>query len=63
MRRTRLFLILALAALPILGCTKGDECDTCSADGDCKDGFFCVTFSDESRRCGSGVGASTCRVR
>ncbi|HEX6739326.1 MAG TPA: hypothetical protein VF310_13695 [Vicinamibacteria bacterium] len=62
MRRTRI-LMLVLAALPVLACTKGDECDRCSGDSDCKDGFFCVTFSDESRRCGSGVGASTCRVR
>jgi hypothetical protein len=55
--------MLVLAALPVIGCSSGDECDTCSSDSDCRDGFFCTDFSDGSRRCGSGVGATTCRVR
>ncbi len=63
MRRSRLLLMLVLAALPVIGCSSGDECDTCSSDSDCRDGFFCTDFSDGSRRCGSGVGATTCRVR
>lgn len=63
MRRSRLLLMLVLAALPVIGCSSGDECDTCESDSDCKDGFFCTDFSDGSRRCGSGVGATTCRVR
>jgi hypothetical protein len=63
MRRSRLLLMLVLAALPAIGCSSGDECDRCEADSDCKDGFFCTEFSDGSRRCGSGVGATTCRVR
>jgi hypothetical protein len=56
-------LMLMLAALPVVGCSSGDECDTCESDSDCTDGFFCTDFSDGSRRCGSGVGATTCRVR
>lgn len=65
MRRSRLLLMLILAAMPVIGiaCSSGDECDTCSSDADCRDGFFCTEFSDGSRRCGSGVGATTCRVR
>jgi hypothetical protein len=63
MRRSRFMLMLVLAALPVIGCTSGDECDRCESDSDCKDGFFCTEFSDGSRRCGSGVGATTCRTR
>jgi hypothetical protein len=68
MPRSRLPLILALVTLPILACTKGDECDTCSSDADCKSGFVCSSFLNpdgtvNSKRCGTGVGASTCRVR
>jgi hypothetical protein len=63
MRRSRFFLLLAFAALPVLGCSSGDECDTCSTDEDCKDGFVCSSFEDGSSRCGSGLGVTTCRVR
>jgi hypothetical protein len=70
MRRSRLLVLgLVLAALlPLAGCTKGEECDTCSSDADCKNGLLCVNFLDDngnvvSQRCGSGVGATTCRVR
>jgi hypothetical protein len=63
MRRSRVLLMLVLAAMPVIACSSGDECDTCSSDSDCRDGFFCTEFSDGSRRCGSGVGATTCRVR
>ena len=57
--------VLALAAL---SCTKGKECDTCETDSDCKDNNVCVNFKDSSgnvvgKRCGSGQGATTCRVR
>ena len=62
-RRFRLMALMVLAAMPLVGCTSGDECDTCEQDSDCKDGFFCSEFDDGSRRCGSGVGATTCRVR
>jgi len=65
MRRMRWLLCLALAlpaVLPLVGCTKGDECDSCTTDADCKDGFFCSHFSDDRFRCGSGVGASSCRT-
>jgi hypothetical protein len=63
MTRSRALLVLLLAALPVLGCSSGDECDTCTEDADCQEGFLCTTFSDGSRRCGSGVGATTCRTR
>jgi hypothetical protein len=52
-----------LAIVATLGCTKGKECDTCDTDDDCTGGRICVRFDDESHRCGSGVGATTCRVR
>ena len=37
-------------------------------DSDCKGGLVCVNFLDDNgnivgKRCGSGVGATTCRVR
>ena len=56
-------LLLMFVALPMVGCNSGDECDTCSTDEDCEAGFVCSTFSDGSQRCGSGLGASTCKVR
>ncbi len=68
-RSSRLFLVLLLlAGASVVACTKGDECDVCETDSDCKDGFVCVNFLDGGgnvvgKRCGSGVGASTCRVR
>ena len=58
----RLLLVLFLA-LPLVACSSGDECDTCASDEDCEAEFICTTFSDGSQRCGSGVGASSCRVR
>jgi hypothetical protein len=63
MRQSRWLLLLVLALLPFSGCTKGNECDRCSSDQDCKEGFLCTSFSDGSKRCGSGLGATTCRVR
>ena len=62
MRRRRLLLILLMAALPVVGCGSGDECDTCTEDSDCEGGLLCTTFNDGSRRCGSGVGATSCRT-
>jgi hypothetical protein len=63
MRRRNAFVLLALLSASFLACTKGDECDRCSQDSECKGGFVCTTFSDGSMRCGTGTGASTCRVR
>ena len=65
MRRSRwlLAVVLALALMPLVSCTKGNECDRCQSDQDCQEGFLCSDFSDGSRRCGTGVGGSTCRVR
>ena len=63
MRRFNALLLVALLSVFVAACTKGDECDRCSQDTDCKGGFVCTTFSDGSTRCGTGTGASTCRVR
>ncbi len=62
MRGTRYWLLaLVLLALPASSCrSRGDECDACSSDDDCKSGFVCSLFGDGSHRCGSGVGATTC---
>ena len=63
MPRSRWLLVIVLAVLPLFSCTKGNECDRCETDSDCQDGFVCSAFSDGSQRCGTGAGASTCRVR
>ena len=64
MRRSRVLPALILAALTgLIACTKGGECDKCTTDADCKQVFFCSEFNDQTHRCGSGVGATTCRVR
>jgi Cys-rich repeat protein len=63
MRRRAALLMVLLLVLPWLGCAAGQECDRCSSDSDCKSGFVCTSFSDGSKRCGTGVGATTCRVR
>jgi len=56
--------VLVLAVFSLAGCSSnGSECDTCTMDTDCNTGFVCSTFSDGSKRCGSGTGASQCRVR
>ena len=60
MRRSRWLMCLVLAALPLAACTKGNECDTCNQDSDCKGGLVCVNFLDDNgnivgKRCGSGV--------
>jgi hypothetical protein len=59
-RHALLAAVLLLAGL-LPAC--GSECNRCSSDDDCEAGFVCTTFSDGSKRCGSGVGATTCRVR
>ena len=61
--------LAVLLALPVFGCSSGGQCDTCKADTDCKGGLVCVNFQDPStgsvvgKRCGSGLGVTTCRVR
>ncbi len=68
MTRSRWLLCLVLAVgVPLVGCSEGEECDVCEVDADCKEGFMCVNFLDDeggidSRRCGSGIGATTCRI-
>jgi hypothetical protein len=66
--RVSLIALLVLASLPMYGCSKGNECDTCSVDADCQSGLLCVNFLNgngdvEGQRCGSGLGTTTCRVR
>ena len=63
MKIARRVLLPLLMALPLLTCSKGDECNTCSTDADCNAGFVCSKFDDGSMRCGGGRGATTCRVR
>ena len=59
----RCALVLAIAAASFLSVGCGKECDTCENDVDCEaEGLVCVRFNNGSRRCGSGVGATTCRV-
>jgi hypothetical protein len=53
---------LVLSSLACAACGKGRECDACRDDGDCRAGFVCSTFSDGVRRCGSGTGATNCRL-
>jgi hypothetical protein len=63
-RTPYLLLVLILLALPASSChSSGEECDACSSDGDCKSGLVCSTFSDGSKHCGSGIGATNCKVR
>ena len=60
-RRIVLLAIAAASFLPLASC--GKECDSCQQDADCApEGLVCVKFSNGSMRCGSGVGATTCRV-
>jgi hypothetical protein len=62
-RRLPALALLVLLAFQWAACgSSGDECDPCSSDDDCKAGLVCSTFSDGSKRCGTGLGTS-CRVR
>ena len=63
MKRALSLMMLLLLSLPLFACSKGEECHSCSQDSDCKDAFVCSRFSDGSQRCGTGTGATTCRVR
>jgi hypothetical protein len=68
MRRFLGVMVLALAVMPFAGCSKGQECDTCTVDEDCENDLVCRNFLDGDgnvvdTRCGSGRGVSTCRVR
>jgi hypothetical protein len=62
-KKLRTWGMLAALALVMGACgSSGEECDVCSSDGDCTGGLVCSTFSDGSKRCGTGTGTS-CRVR
>jgi len=62
-RPLRLLAVAVVLALSLACGSSGEECDTCSSDDDCNAGLVCSSFSDGSRRCGTGVGGTTCRVR
>jgi hypothetical protein len=63
-KRVWIWAVLLALALPMSSCgSSGGECDTCSSDDDCTSGLACSTFSDGSRRCGSGLGETSCKVR
>jgi hypothetical protein len=63
MFRRRLLLFLVLVLMPLSSCSSGGECDKCDSDDDCNSGFVCRRFSgDESMRCASGEGTTTCRT-
>jgi hypothetical protein len=54
--------------LAFSGCTKGEECDRCDEDDDCREGFVCgelspVNGESVGKRCVSGIGDTECRVR
>ena len=62
-KRIRKWALLLALALPMGSCgSSGEECDTCSSDDDCTGGLVCSSFSDGSKRCGTGMGTS-CKVR
>jgi len=53
--------LVSFAALAA-GCgAKGDQCDVCSNDNDCKGGRTCEIFLDGMKRCASGPN-DTCRM-
>jgi hypothetical protein len=61
--RRILVLAAVLSCLSLFGCNK--ECDKCTSDADCassKDAPVCRRFSNGDMRCGSGLGATTCRI-
>jgi hypothetical protein len=62
-KRIRTWALLLALVLPMSSCgSDGEECDTCSSDDDCTGGLVCSSFSDGSKRCGTGMGTS-CKVR
>lgn len=62
-KRLQTWAMLLALALVVGACgSEGEECDVCSSDDDCSGGLVCSTFSDGSKRCGTGQGTS-CRVR
>ena len=64
MKRLRVWGLLLTLVLPTSSCgSNGGECDSCSSDDDCTSGLVCSSFSDGSRRCASGLGETSCKVR
>jgi hypothetical protein len=54
--------------LAVVACTKGEECDRCDSDDDCREGWVCgeltpVDGKSVGKRCVSGTGDTECRVR
>lgn len=66
MKQTRWLVAAVLLSFPLIGscASTGDECDVCTAEADCKTGLVCASFAGETaKRCASGTGSTTCRVR
>jgi hypothetical protein len=60
----RALLAVVLLSVTLAGCgeSQGQECDPCVQDADCTTGgLVCVPFSDGTKHCGSGIGATQCR--
>lgn len=68
LRRAQGRFAVFLIVTALSGCTKGDECDRCDSDDDCREGWICgeltpVNGESVGKRCVSGTGVTECRVR
>ena len=68
LRRVHWRFAVLLIATALSGCTKGDECDRCDSDDDCRTGWICgeltpVNGESIGKRCVSGRAETECRVR
>jgi hypothetical protein len=57
------FALAAFLAASVIACGDSKECERCESDADCEsEGLLCRNFpEDGSKRCASGIGATTCR--
>ena len=68
MARSAGLIAVAVLVLALATCTKGEECDRCDSDDDCRDPWVCgeltpVDGESVGKRCVSGTGETECRVR